>query len=69
VRYRLPIILQKNTLLDLQREARNRRVPIEVLIVEMIEDYLEGRGETGSLPGTQQNDCSANNIHPLQWHP
>ena len=39
------VFLPKETLLDLQREARNRKVPIEVLILEMIEDYLEGSGK------------------------
>ena len=43
VRYHLPIILPQDTLLDLQREARNGGVPMEVLILEMIEDYLEDR--------------------------
>jgi hypothetical protein len=51
VKHRLPIILSKETLLDLQKEVRSRKVPIQALILEIIEGYLEGSGKTGKSVG------------------
>jgi len=50
VRYHLPIVLPNNILLELLRSARAYNVSVEELILDMIEDYLEGcRNSPGSV--------------------
>ena len=46
MRYHLPIVLPNNILLELLRGARAYNVSVEELILDMIEDYLEGCRKT-----------------------
>jgi hypothetical protein len=45
-RYRLPIVLQKDALLELQNCAQEHDIPIESLIIEILEDYMKGSRKT-----------------------
>ena len=49
MRYRLPIVLRKDVLLELQERAQEHDVPIEALIIEILEDYVEGNRKTAKL--------------------
>jgi hypothetical protein len=49
VRYRLPIVLPKDALIELQRRAQEHAVPLEALIIEILEDYVEGSRKTAKL--------------------
>jgi len=49
VRYRLPIVLPKDALIELQRRAQEQVVPLEALIIEILEDYVEGNRKTAKL--------------------
>jgi hypothetical protein len=49
VRYRLPIVLPKDALIELLRRARERVIPVEALIIEILEGYVEGSRKTPKL--------------------